>query len=212
MRNLTSLSVVSSTLLTTGILFTQPANAVIYNWSWTNDTGSIGQASDTISGFVEFSAASFGDLAGLSDVQPINFQITSLLINGVPLTGSPFLGNGDIELNSNLVGDPNLLVFPGFDGFDFDGSSNILSTSNFFRADLSNSDERFNLSNTFFQTNDGGFNDFESDFPPVYTQGTSTPVPFELDATLGILVVGSIVIGSRKLKRRRVATERFGDR
>lgn len=198
-----------SSIFSVGILvIAESASAVIYQWSFTNENGNVGNTSDTVSGFVEFSATSFGNLADQMMLNAIDLQITEVTIDGTPSTGTPFFGDGGVELNKNLVSNSDIFNFENL--WSFDSSSNI-SQVNFVSID-SVPNETFELSlSSLSQLTTGNtpalsLNDSDSS-SIIFDQQASTPVPFELDATLGILVVGGIVTGSSLLKRRQNVTK-----
>lgn len=70
-----------------------------YDWQFTNESGSAGSPTDLIRGEVIFEHD--GSLPFPKEIRPTSFRITS--ITGLNSSSRPFFGDGEIELNTNLV-------------------------------------------------------------------------------------------------------------
>ena len=99
---LVSLSLVA-TCLATFFLTTQVSQTVtvtqIYDWQFTNENGNTGSSTDLIQGEVIFE---FDD----SQTSPQKINISSFKITNITNLNSssiPYFGDGEIELNTNLV-------------------------------------------------------------------------------------------------------------
>ena len=88
---------------TVGMLaLTQPASAVIFDFTFTNENGLFGTNTDVVEGFVEFNDADVAIGSGAA----IAIEITRVTENGVDLTDTsiPFFGDGAIELDTDFIG------------------------------------------------------------------------------------------------------------
>lgn len=204
-----SFLVVSS--IATGMLtlLAQPANALVFNFSFTNEDGNIGTVGPdptgaVVSGFVEFdSFATFADIANQSGVAADNVQITS--VTGFTATTAPLFGDGGIELGVDFAGNFNV------NSFSFDGSGDVsVADLRFSVQDGLGNFESLFLRDTFalLSNNDPSnppisrINDANSS-TLVFTQDSaSAAVPFGFSPTLGLFLVGSLVTGKSYLKRR----------
>ncbi len=195
---------ISSTIAFAILCLAQPANALIFNWQFTNDDpnfANFGNPTDVVAGFVEFNDADV--FPNATNVTATNLQITS--ITGLSSTSTPFFGDGGIELNENLSGGVS-------NSFSFDSSSQIAASSFSFDAlDALDFSERLDLSiengEGFSFIEDGrdltlmGTNEFSSSL--TFTQQASGSVPFEFSPTLGLLLVGGVFASSRYIKYRK---------
>lgn len=181
----------------------QSANAVIFNWQFTNEDGSFGISTDVVSGFVEFNDADvFPNATG---VVATNLQISS--VTGLPTGSDPFLGDGGMELNENLLLSGQLDVLIG-NSVSFNASEEIISSNLDLRLlDDGGNRERLAVNlgaNSFFnaRTGPGSFPSYsDSDSDTLTFTQQSVPVPFEVNPTLGLLLVGG-VSGTGYFKRK----------
>ncbi len=202
---------ISSTIAFAILSLVQPANALIFNWQFTNEDGDFGNSTDVVAGFVEFNDADvFPNATG---VAAINLQITS--VTGLNSTSSPFFGDGAIELNQNLIP----FSAGGANSFDFNSSSQIVPTSSSYVGG-DNDGSRFEELILYDNNNTIGLTilrDFDFDrienqsidlrdqdsSSLTFTQQASASVPFEFSPTLGLLVVGGVFISSSYIKYRK---------
>ncbi len=213
-------AVVSSTIAFAILSLAQPANAITFDWQFTNDDGNFGNPTDVVAGFVEFNDADV--FPNATNVAATNLQITS--VTGLNSTSTPFFGDGLIELNQNLVSISGTDI-SRTNSFDFDATSNILINRN---TSLEGVD--FHFQNSTFPgggvefaevltltdydgaairdvTVDGNVEelrvvDFDSS-SLTFTQQASTSIPFEFSPTLGLLVVGGVFVSSGYIKHRK---------
>lgn len=183
----------------TTILLTQPAYAVIYDWQFDNENG-FGDQTQVVSGFLEFAATSFSDLAGNSNVSAIDFQINS--VSNLPVDDQIFIGDGRIEFNTNLVGISDI------NQWNFDNSGNntlpIITGLHFLIDDRSTASplaEGILIRESFSgvltrESPRTEYLDSDSSTLTFTQKTTSVSVPFEFSPTLGILVVGSLFMSS----------------
>ena len=193
-------SFLAAAVSTAGILtLSSPASAVIYDWQFINENGSFTTTTppnqDIVAGFVEFNDA---DVAS-GRASAIDFQITS--VTNLPNGSDPFLNDGGIELNQNLipVSRINIWSFSGgevraafrADAFDNSGDS----------EDILLEWKDISFWGNFGVSEDSMFIERDSSTLTFKVQDSAS-VPFEFSPTLGLVLAGSFFAGSRWLKHR----------
>ncbi len=181
------------------IFFPTTANALTFNWQFTNENGNTGSPTDIIAGEVEFDDSQA--VPNATNVPAIRFEITS--VTGLTSISAPFFGDEGIELNEDLVG----AAFQN--SFSFNASGGVDVTNARFRfseLDQGSVQERLALTNnmgqSFLEEFGGSSLEFrDSDSSTLsFTQQAATPVPFEISPNLGLLILGGIFVSSRCIK------------
>lgn len=159
-----------------------PANALIFDWQFINEDGTIGNPTDIIAGEVEFNDADV--FPNAINVAATRLEITS--VTGLNSSSAPFFGDGGVELNTNLV------PFSSFNSYSFNASEEISSTT---ARSIAGGEQLQLITGAPSQLADFidvvAYQDSDSSTLS-FTQQASIPVPFEVDATLGLLLVGGI--------------------
>ncbi len=190
---------------TVGMLaLAQPASAVIFDWTFTNEDGNIGNATDVVEGFVEFNDA---DVAGGPfPVEAIAIEITRVTVNGVELTetSSPFFGDGAIELDTDFIG------LASVNSWTFSGGDTVTNVDFFTTVtnDTGGAGEFFQFDssgNTLFRNDDSGsiLQLIDNGSPSLEFTLRATAVPFEFSPGMGLVLAGGFLAGSRMLKQRK---------
>lgn len=175
----------------------QAANAIIFDWTFTNVDGNTGNTSDVVSGEVEFD-----DLLAVpnaDDIPATRLEITNVTNGSLDLTSRLF-GDGNIELNTNLVTNPGIAFV---NNWDLDSSGNIINSGTSFQTILA--EETLQLSSVFsFLRDITGTNLFYQDNGVTlnYSLQSATPVPFEISPNLGLLILGGVFVSSKLIKQK----------
>ena len=198
----------ASATVATFSFWTQPASAIIFDWQFTNENGNVGSSTDVVSGWVEFKDAEV--FPNATNVAATNLQITS--VTGLPTGSDPFLGDGGLELNQNLLSSSQIDIVNG-NSVSFNSSGAIIRSDLDLRLlDDNSNTERLSLrlvesiETSFLNAQSPPSNPFpvymDLDSSTLTFTRQSASVPFEFSPTLGLLVVGGFWLGSRYLKHR----------
>ena len=198
---------ISSTIAFAILCLAQPANALIFNWQFTNEDGTFGSPTDIVAGEVEFDDADV--FSGATGVAATRFEITS--VTGLNSSSAPLFGDGAIELNTNLITDPGILVLRnnfdfdenGFEDFEFAAGGDLISEEIQIYYEILEGGAI--ISGTSFLKDDLNLDDYEDiDSSTLsFSQQGSASVPFEFSPTLGLLLVGGVFVSSGYIKHRK---------